>query len=82
MKLYCFFFAAIILQTVVAALSIVQKLSDSNINTADIGCKCIMTAPSGNKSDYTSCLCYNRVDGTLNDSHDCTQLQGKQKSTL
>lgn len=57
--------------------TLTSTLTKSGVDTTQIGCKCIMTAPTANNTDSTSCLCYNRKDGTLNDSDKCSKYTGK-----
>ncbi|KAG1050431.1 hypothetical protein G6F43_007294 [Rhizopus delemar] len=55
-------------------VSLKNTLSSKGISLNEIGCKCIMTETTSDNQDTTMCLCYNREDGTLNDSTKCTTL--------
>ncbi|CEG76957.1 hypothetical protein RMATCC62417_11777 [Rhizopus microsporus] len=51
------------------------RLSKVGVNFNEIGCKCIMTDSTQDDRDTTLCLCFNRSNGTLNDSKSCSTLQ-------
>lgn len=59
-----------------SSTSLTHRLTQSKVDSSKLGCKCIMTATTSNKTDTTYCLCYNKSDGTLNDSEKCSNLQG------
>ncbi|KAF7732739.1 hypothetical protein EC973_000010 [Apophysomyces ossiformis] len=51
-----------------------MTMADDGINNSEIGCKCIITAPTKNNTDSTYCLCVNKADGTKNDTEECEHL--------
>ncbi|KAG2208316.1 uncharacterized protein EV154DRAFT_582938 [Mucor mucedo] len=63
------------MMTVVMTASSVTPLSNrlaaKKIKVNTIGCKCIMSKPSAQNTDSTLCMCFNRKDGTLNDTTVC-----------
>lgn len=57
--------------------NILDRLSNNGIDVDDIGCKCIMTAPTRQNTDSTMCMCFNRNDGSINDTGKCRSYTGK-----
>jgi hypothetical protein len=51
-------------------------LSKEGVDTNKIGCKCIMTATTAEHTDSTMCMCFNRNDGTINDTTKCRAYTG------
>lgn len=80
MKLYTLTTLLATMVTVVLTASTVTPLTDrletKKINVNTIGCKCIMSKPSKQNTDSTLCMCFNRKDGTLNDSTKCRAYTG------
>lgn len=58
--------------------NILNRLSNKGIDVDAIGCKCIMTAPTRQNTDSTMCMCFNRSDGTINDTSKCRSYTGKK----
>ena len=56
--------------------NLINRLEAQNIDVDTIGCKCIMTSPSKENSDSTLCLCFNRPDGSTNDTSKCRAYTG------
>lgn len=56
--------------------NILDRLANKDIDVDNIGCKCIMTAPTRQNTDSTMCMCFNRQGGTINDSSKCRSYTG------
>lgn len=52
---------------------------DVNVNT--ISCQCIMSKPDKNNTDNSTCMCFNRKNGTSNATKTCRAYLGKNKLT-
>ncbi|CAO3610254.1 unnamed protein product [Mucor hiemalis] len=48
-----------------------NRLEQVDVDVNKLGCKCIMSSPSKQNTDSTLCMCFNRKDGTMNDSSHC-----------
>jgi hypothetical protein len=59
-----------------------SALSNQGVNTNKIGCKCIMTATTDYFTDSTMCMCFNRSDGTINDTAKCQDYIGTWIETV
>ncbi len=57
--------------------NLIDRLEAKDIDVNELGCKCIMSSPTKQNTDSTLCLCFNRQDGTLNDSSKCRSYTGK-----
>ncbi|CAO3686157.1 unnamed protein product [Rhizopus stolonifer] len=68
--LFFFFILSVIARP--SKVTLTSLLSKRGVDTSKIGCKCIMTETTKKNEDETMCLCYNRKDGTANDSSKCT----------
>ncbi|KAI7907670.1 uncharacterized protein BX663DRAFT_491648 [Cokeromyces recurvatus] len=49
-----------------------ERLSNRHIDPNTIGCKCIMTVSTLQHTDSAMCMCFNRSDGTLDNTNTCT----------
>ena len=56
--------------------NILDQLANKGIDIDKIGCKCIMTASTRQNTDSTMCMCFNRKNGTINDSSKCRSYTG------
>ncbi|KAI9030960.1 hypothetical protein CLU79DRAFT_732199 [Phycomyces nitens] len=54
-----------------AAATAVSAASVHTPKLSSLGCKCIMTTPTKTNTDASMCLCYNKADGTRNETHSC-----------
>lgn len=72
--LFFFFILSVIARP--SKVTLTSLLSKRGVDTSKIGCKCIMTEATKKNEDETMCLCYNRKDGTANDSSKCTAYTG------
>lgn len=59
--------------------NLMNRLEEINVDVTKLGCKCIMSSPSKQNTDSTLCMCFNRQDGTMNDSSNCRAYTGKVK---
>lgn len=57
--------------------NLMNRLEQVDVDVNMLGCKCIMSSPSKQNTDSTLCMCFNRKDGTMNDSSHCRAYTGK-----
>lgn len=57
-----------------------NRLQAKNVTVNTIGCKCIMSKPTPENTDTTLCMCFNRDDGTANETSMCRAYTGKFNS--
>lgn len=80
--LLCFLMVTIVMASPTSAsisrrrYNLANRLEKQGVDATTIGCKCIMSAPTKDKTDSTMCMCFNRKDGTMNESSKCTTLTG------
>lgn len=83
---YCFLTASLLVLLIshVAAFvsprryNLMNRLEEVDVDVNKLGCKCIMSSPTKQHTDSTLCMCFNRKDGTMNDSTKCRAYTGKQ----